>query len=274
MDMQIIGFPGDTASRHAAIDIALNYLEKVDAKSAAGAKTALSPFLGRMSMAKYPALNPQEHDRLSAIIDSVIALITREQINYTAKSTKDEYEWAKRIAIAAQQTNRLARMSSAVVSSTIPPDAWMQVNMRDASMAENVQWILSHTKGKVLIYSHNGHVKNAPGQGGVWDAFAQPPNMLGQYLRQALGSDLFIIGMSNSPQLKTAQPGSIDVALSSVGKPQFIVNLKAAAAADQKIRAWLNVMRPIEANVYTFMTMRIGTAFDAIVYLSKDNQNK
>ncbi len=275
MDMQIIGFPGDTNSRHAAIDITLKYLEKVDAASAGKAKSALTPYLGRMSMAKYPELSVSEQSQLTATLDGMIALITREQINYIAKSSKDEYEWAKRIAIAALQTNRLARLTAPGVSSTIPPDAWMQVNMRDASMAENLLWILnSRANRKVLIYSHNGHVKNAPGQGGVWDAFAQPPNMLGQYLRQALGKDLYIIGASNSPVIKTAQPGSIDLALTAVGKPRFIVDFKAAAAADPKIKEWLNVTRPIEANVYTFMTMKMGTAFDAMVFLSKGENGK
>lgn len=274
MDVELIGYPGDTTSRHAAIDITLTYLRKVDPVSAIKITSALSPYFNRLSVAKYPFLSSQEHDQLSATLDDIIALMERECINFIAKSSKDEYNWVHRVAIAARQSDRLARVTPHDPPGIIPPSAWVLMNTRDAAMADNVMWVLNNqANGKVLVYSHNAHIKNAPTTGSVWDAFAQPPNAVGQYLRSALGNDYFIIGTSFAPSAITAQPGSIDLALLNVGKPRFIVDLK-AASANPEIKAWLHVKRTMEANVHTFLYMPIGTAFDALVFIDKGTQRK
>jgi erythromycin esterase len=269
MDVELIGYPGDTTSRHAAIDISLNYLRKVDPESAAKITTALLPYLSRLSVANYPLLSLQEHDHLSAILDDMIALIERERINFIAKSSRGEYIWTHRISIAARQSDRLARVMPRDPPGQIPPSAWKIMSARDAAMADNVIWILNNrAEGKVLVYSHDAHIKNAPTTGSVWDAFTQPPNAVGQYLRSALGNDYFIIGTSFAPSATTAQPNSIDLALLNVGKPRFMVDLKAASATPH-IKAWLDIKRTMEANVHTFLYMPIGTAFDALVFIDK-----
>jgi erythromycin esterase len=275
MDIELVGFPGDTISRHASIDIVLNYLKKVDPVSATKIGTELSPYLDRLSVAKYPLLSEQEHDRLSVALDGITALIERERINFIDKSSKDEYNWVHRLAVAAQQRDRLTRVTPPDQHGKMPSDAWILMSTRDAAMADNVLWILNNEAdgGKVLLYSHNAHVKNAPTTGSVWDAFARPSNAAGQYLRSALGKDLFILGMSFAPSATRAQPGSVDVALLNVGKPRFMVDLK-AAAIDPQIKAWLAVKRPMEANMYTYLNMPIGTAFDALVFLDKSAPKK
>jgi erythromycin esterase len=270
MDMQMIGYPGDTVSRHAAIDITLRYLRKIDPESAVKITAALLPYMSRLSVANYPALNQQDHDRLSATLDDMIALIERERINFIAKSSENEYNWAHRIAIAARQTDRLARVTPLDPPGNIPPGAWVAVNTRDAAMADNIKWIADNLAGgKVLVYSHNAHVKNATTSGGIWDAFTRAPHAMGQYLKSALGDDYFVIGTSIYPEKKTAQPGSVDLALLDVGKPCFVVDLKAAAASDPRVKSWLSVIRPMEANVHFFLNMPIGTAFNALVLLDK-----
>lgn len=274
MDVELIGDTGDTTSRHAAIDITLNYLKKVDPESAIKISSALAPYINRLSVAKYPFLSASEHDQLSAILDECIALMERERINFIAKSTKDEYVWTHRVAIAARQSDRLARVMPHEPPGKIPPSAWTLMSARDAAMADNVMWILNNqANGKVLVYTHNAHVKNAPTTGGVWDAFSRPPNAVGQYLRSALGNDYFIIGTSFAPSATTAQPGSIDLALLNVGKPRFLVDLK-VASANPHIKAWLDVKRTMEANQHSFLYLPIGTAFDALVFIDKSKPLK
>lgn len=52
----------------------------------------------------------------------------------------------------------------------MPPGAWSAMSARDAAMADNVRWVLSREGpgGRVLVFAHNQHVKNAPTEGGVW----------------------------------------------------------------------------------------------------------
>lgn len=275
MDMQLIGFPGDTTPSHAALDQALAYLSHVDSPSGREMAIAFSPYLNRLSVAKYPLLSRQEHDKLSALLDDLIALFERQRIKFIDGSSKEAYDWGYRNAIVARQTDRMARVMPPDQPGKIPPEAWRAMNTRDAAMADNVAWILNNQSdgGKVLVYAHNAHVKNAPTAGGVWDAFAQPPNSTGQYLRSMFSDDLFIIGTSCNPSAKTAQPGSLDLALLNIGKPRFLLNLRGASDNVQAAK-WLASRRPMEANTVSYITLSASTAFDAVVLLNKGTSVK
>lgn len=275
MDMQLKGFPNDTTPSHAALDEALTYLTQVDSSAATEIAFALAPYKNRLSVANYPLLSAQEHDRLSAGLDDLIALFERQRLHYIGISSKERYEWAYRNAVVARQTDRLARVLIADPSGKILPEAWTAVNTRDAAMAENVLWVLNQQidGGKILVYSHNGHAENAVMTGGVWDAFARAPNSAGQYLRSILGKDFFIIGTSFPHSLASAQPGSLDKMLMKVGQPRFLLNLR-SAAGHPAVAAWLAIPRPMEANIMTYLKPAPGTAFDAILFISKDNVTK
>ncbi len=179
MDIQMIGFPGDTTPNHAALDQVLAYLQHVDERSARRVHVELAFYLTQMSVAKYPALSLKDQNTLTTILENIVALLERQRMVFINRSSKDAYEWAHRNAIAALQRDRMMRVMPADQPGKIPPNAWKAMNACDAAMADNINWIL-HTGangGKVLVFAHNAHVKNAPTTGGVWDAFAQPPTV-------------------------------------------------------------------------------------------------
>lgn len=275
MDMQLVGFPGDTTPSHFALDQALAYLSTVDPIASKEMMAAFSPYLNRLSVANYPLLSRQEHDKLSASLDDLISLFERQRIKFIENSSKEAYDWAYHTAIAARQTDRIVRVMPPDEPGKIPPEAWRSMNVRDAAMAENVAWILNRQtdNDKVLVYAHNGHIKNAPTIGGVWDAFAQAPNSAGQYLRSMFGNDLFIIGLSCNPSAQSAQPGSLDQALLKIGKPRFLLNLGAVSDNTPEAK-WLSTLRPMEANVVTYINLSTSTAFDAIVFINNEIPKK
>lgn len=164
----------------------------------------------------------------------------------------------------------MVRVSPPDQPGQIPPEAWMTVSVRDAAMAENVMWILNNEAegGKVLVFAHNAHVKNTETVGSVWNAFAQPPNSTGQYLRSILDSNLVIIGSSSSPSTTTAQPGSLDNALSQVGKPRFILDIR-KAVKDRAVESWLVEKHPMEANSVSYLILQPNTAFDVLLFINK-----
>lgn len=269
MDIELVGFPGDTVTSHAALDEALSYLQKVDPEQASRLTTALAPYLPRISVKKYPLLSESEHNRLTNIIDELIAVLSRERTRYIKASSNDTYEWAYHSAIVALQTDNMVRITPPDQPGKIPPDAWKTVNARDSAMAENVRWILEQARGgKVLVFSHNAHVKNEVTVGSVWDAFAKPPNSTGLYLRSMIGH-LFIIGSSIDPMAATAEPGSLDNALMKFGMPRFIVDLR-SATADLAVMNWLHMQRPMQANKYNFFRVHTIPAFDAILFMGKN----
>jgi erythromycin esterase len=270
MDMELIGFPGDTTPSNTSLKEALNYLQKVDVKEETNMREAFAPFINRLSVAKYPGLSLQEQNVFSAALDNLISLFVRERINFIRNSSEESYEWAYRNALVAQQTNRMVKVTPPDQPGKIPPGAWKTVNARDAAMADNVIWILQHRSegGKVFVFSHNAHVKNDVTVGGFWDAFAQPPNGMGQYLRSMLGNELFIIGSSCAPTVNTAQPGSLDKALVQVGKPRFILDLR-PAAHNPPVASWLSMKRPMEANTVSHFLLHVSQAFDAVLFIDK-----
>jgi erythromycin esterase len=268
MDMQLIGFPGDTMPSHTSIDEALNYVKKVDVKEERKVAAALAPYITRLSVARYPLLSSDEHNTLSAILDDLISLFIRERVNFIQHSSEESYEWAYRNVLVAQQTNHMVKVTPPDQSGKIPPEAWRAVNARDSAMADNVMWILHHRAdgGKVFVFAHNNHVKNESTVGGVWDAFAQPPNSTGQYLRSMLGNDLFIIGSSCLQSINTAQPGSLDKALLQVNKPRFILDLR-SATLNPPVASWLATKRPMEANAVSYVLLHVSQAFDAVLFM-------
>lgn len=266
MDVQLIGLPGSTEPGHASIDEALMYLARMDSESYSRFRSALSPYLDRLSVANYPLLSDLEHNSLSATLDDMIALFEHQKMEFLTSGTKAAYEWAYRNAVAARQRDRIVRLLPPEIPGTIPAEAWRSFCARDASMAENVLWMLNQGE-RVFVYSHNGHIKNAPMEGGVWNAFSRPPNSAGQYLRSELGNRLVIVGIS-FPSFNGAQPGSLDIALSKVGKPRFLIDLRSVQKGSQ-VAKWLEQRRPMQANLMTYQTLSTSEAFDAIIYINK-----
>jgi erythromycin esterase len=86
-----------------------------------------------------------------------------------------------------------------------------------------------------------------------------------------LGADLLIIGMSsaqNGAGLPAAslEAGSLDAALSRVGMPLFLIDLR-AARSDRAVAAWLTERRALRANFTTFLTVSPNAAFDALLFV-------
>ncbi|MFD0748700.1 erythromycin esterase family protein [Mucilaginibacter calamicampi] len=267
MDVQMVGFPGDTTPSHPAIDAVLAYLKKVDPAEARRFEKMLAPFLPRMSVANYPKLPKVEGDRLSRILDELIGTIKNHQANYIKAGTAQGYQLALQTAVVARQTDQVVSVSPPETSAKIPPDAWRAITARDSSMAENVRWIAAREK-KVFVYSHNGHVKNAPTTGGDWDVLSKAPKVTGQFLRDFYGNKLVIFGISLPSTYGITQPNSLESALTKVGRANFLLNLK-SAATNPGAAQWLSELRPMQANLVSFINLRLNIAFDAIIYMEK-----
>lgn len=267
MDAQMMGFPGDTIPSHPAIDAALAYLKKVDPATARRFRLLLAPFLPRISIANYSKFSKKENERLSKILDELINTFRKNRSAYVKTSTKPSYEWALQTAVVARQTHHIVQLLPAEGQFNVSPDAWRSATSRDSAMAENVRWIAGR-EDKVFIYSHNGHVKNAPTTGGVFDAFRKAPISTGQFLRRFYGTGLVIFGISVPSTYGVTQPNSLETTLSQVDRPSFLLDLK-SAAINPGAAKWLNTLRPMQANMVSFINIRVSTAFDAIVYFDK-----
>jgi erythromycin esterase len=87
----------------------------------------------------------------------------------------------------------------------------------------------------------------------------------------ALGADLVIIGVSsaqNGAGLPTAslESGGLDAALSRVGLPLFLLDLR-AARSDRVMAAWLAEPRRLRTNFTSSLTVSPSVAFDALLFV-------
>lgn len=269
---------GDSAARFAksslALEDALSYLTRADARLAARAREAVAPFVDRFSLEKYRSLSADERRALQSAIEDVIALFSAARRRLIAASSESEYEWALRSIIVAKQLETLFRLSPANVSATgVVAEFQQAAAARDAAMADNALWSLQREgpSGRVLVFAHNAHIMNAPLRGGLWNVYAQPPSVMGQHLRTTLGKDLVIIGTSsstNGPGLPAApsEAASIDAALARLGLPHFILDLR---AAPHTTIPWLQHLQSLRANFTTEMEVSLPDAFDALVYFDQ-----
>ena len=253
-----------------ATENALAYLARVDPASAEQLRAAIQPYLDRLAPANAPPLSQAESDGLSAALEDVLALLERERPAFIAATSEADYQWAHRNAMAARQAHRQYRVRPLGGL----PTAWRASSQRDAAMADNVRWVLEREgpTGRILVFAHNAHIKNARTEGGIWSDFERPATVMGQHLRSVLGGELLIIGTSsarNGTGLPTAtlESSSLDASLARVGQPRFLLDLR-ASRADRAAAAWLAERRALRANFTTFMTLSPGAAFDALLFIN------
>jgi erythromycin esterase len=251
------------------IDSALAYLARVDSAAARGAHESLDPYLGRFSTYTYPSLAPDDRARLGAALTQLAAALRTAQRKLVEASSEDDYAWMVHRVIVAQQVNRMLDLSPPLSPSPgIPPEAYRASQARDSGMAENAQWALERegAAGRLVIFAHNGHVMNSSVEGGIWSAYRQPPAAMGKFLRSALGRDLVIIGGASGVAPAGKDSGEVDEALSRVGVPRFMLDLRSADGASLN---WLSERHAIRANEMTVQIVTVRPAFDAVYYVNR-----
>ncbi len=260
------------------IRAALGYAADIIPEAVAPLRVKLEPYLARLPGPgnKPPSFSMAEHDSLTGLIEDLIGLLERNRPKLIVASSKSAYDWAHRNAIVGREADQVFRVSPADVRpGQIPPEAWRAMEARDAAMADNVLWALDQEgpSGRLLFIAHNAHVKSAPTRGGVWDAFEHPPNAVGEYLRESLGQDFFIIGMSAGHTMRSSptvhEPiESLDDALGAVGTAPFLLDLRAAAPSSPAGK-WLTATKTLIANMDSFFVLSPRQSFDAVFYVEQ-----
>ncbi len=268
-----LGGLGNSYPSPAPIRAALGYLEKTLPENAAPLRVRLEPHLARLPGPGNgpPVYSRTEHDELTGAITDLIGLLERSRPRLIALSSNSAYERAHRNAVVARQADQMFRVSPPEARpGQIPSGAWKGVSARDAAMAENVLWALGQEgpSGRVLLFAHNAHVKNAPTLGGVWDVFDQPPAAMGQFLRHTLGADLVIVGScaaypADGPPRSTKAAESLDDVVATVGSAPFLIDIRSAGMPAPAAN-WLTTPKSLTANAGSFLILPPRSSFDLI----------
>ncbi len=163
-------------------------------------------------------------------------------------------------------------------------DVWrgLDPRARDRYMAANVAWLADHLgpEARIVVWAHNGHVANYPGQ-------------MGEHLRARFGGDMVVFGFTfyagyinalpfvgNQPVVSVVPPteGSYESEFHRLGHSLFALDLRKVASAPASAR-WLDGplrVRHIGARyvgnavpgAYTF-DLRLPSLYDVIIHVEE-----
>jgi len=134
-------------------------------------------------------------DGTASVVEEIPERIQRRREEYVETTGEHEWELAARHARVLERAHRL----KAETRGEEDP-SW---EIREAAMAENVEWILEYLDaGRLALWGHNGHV----GTGRREWADATGPS-LGQRLRDSLGEGYYALGFEFGDGSFQALPG-------------------------------------------------------------------
>ena len=246
--------PDSSASALPGVAAALELLDGVDPEYARHARDTLLPLFGylpgdRSGIAQaapaihaYLALPEATRNELTARIGELTARMGARRPDYLAVADHEHVEWAIRSAEVARSADGFLSAMTAGATRT-----WPGANLRDAAMADSVEWILER-EPRILIGAANGHVQKSPFLAPPF--VTEPVTTVGQHLAQRLGADYIAIGTAydggeawlhrpgptdppghSTPfvaDVGTADPASLDAALSRASAEPFVVDLRGA----------------------------------------------
>jgi erythromycin esterase len=237
-----IDLPGSNASLLPGLDAALAYLAEAEPdvavdpalRAAVAPFAAPSAFSAMAALGAYGALAPDVRDAVTAGLADLEARMKSAR-PVTTVEAYDRALRSLRLTIALDQVAR----------ALLRGDHTSAMDVRDAAIADTVEWIVSRTDGRVVLAAHNGHIQRGPG------TFpGMPPcTPMGVHLAERLGDDYLVIGLTTghgrtlntSPDfyagklftdLEPPAVGSLDAVLDASADGPFAVDLRRLSGED------------------------------------------
>jgi erythromycin esterase len=288
IDLTGQGFP--TAYR--SIEAVLAFLNRADAKLGRAAIADFADLRSKFRVDHYTALPQAEKDLISIKIHDLVALLTRQRPQLTAATSLNNYEWALRQAVNAEQDDAYLRLAPSnwrgwafgpwkASYDTADSHFRETQTMREVAMADNLRWVLERAgpEGRVVFFAHNNHVKTQelqvrPGEpdSKVWDGLQQA----GVFLRSALGEDYVVIGtyygtakgFPASTDVLSPNPHAMDGLLASLGFGAYLIDLRELPRVGP-LAEWFGQVHEVRDSLDGTSLVRSLKAYDAILYLEQ-----
>jgi erythromycin esterase len=238
----------------------------------------------RRALRAYCSLPQADRDELTGLLADLTARFDGIGLDYTRRSGPAAFDLARQHLRVARQLDTWMRDSATAAAGEHP---FFDVNIRDASMAETVAWILQREE-RLIIMAHNLHIQRTPyGLSWLSDVgTSRPASSLGEHLSSSLGSQYLVIGTtfdrgevigveSATPdpagwnvtdivrQLEPASPDSVDGLLAAAHPDPGVLDLRCLPRGDAALMARPRPMRSLDQ--YTDVTAL--SAFDALAYV-------
>lgn len=285
--------PDSSASALPGVVAALSFLDDADPAYAAAARRNLLPLFDYLptdrtglawaapAIHAYLALGAAHRHELTARISELTERLRALRVPYSTVDAA-RADIALQCAVTARYADAfLANMAAA------PERTYRGANVRDAAMADTVEWILDREE-RVVVGAANGHVQRWP--------YLVPPIihdeqvMLGQHLARSLGDRMVVIAttydsgrvfghraLPDGPPGHTevfyedvapfTEPGSLDVLLASAGEPLALLDLRDVPPDGPVARCFAGIDGTRQGPYKTLVDPL--AAFDAVVHIDK-----
>lgn len=278
--MDISGFSGERA---APLDIALTYLERVDAPAASALRERIAPMRAKLQVDRfadtpnqYSQLAPAQRDAATAVVADMIMLFETREAAYIRASSDRDYELAYRAAIGARQVDDYLRQVPVGWTAKSGPQSIVgTVAVSDRAKLDNIEWIAKQqgANGKVLVFTHLGHAAPTPVIVRLSETDVIPlPPLVGIYLKRRWGPQLATIGhlfSLDTSDCKEERPpaaaSSLEGLMASLQKPAFLLDLRVAPAA---IRRRLEPMHDLYGQ-RPVHSLRLDEGVDIVLFTEK-----
>jgi len=249
-----VDFEGRGGGWSYAYDQIVGYLDQVTPEFAATVRDSFGPLVAKFatpntgtSMQAYAAMSDAERHALSFHLTNIIDRLEVMRIDFVARSSEEEFDWAHRMAIALRQSDAVIRGTLDQATAMTP----QAMCTRERMMSENILWVAKREgpDARVVFLAHNGHVQNSNPFGGMIAGYMPG----GEYLTSMVGDDYLPLGFSVArgtgwtgpegqrtvAELPAVAPDSLDGTLSEVGMPLFLIDLDSAPASGP-VHEWLD----------------------------------
>jgi len=225
----------------------LAYLDRVDpgygAELRAGpiGRAPLSSNLWTETLERYRELADEEIDSLGVALAGLPARFEENREAYLKRSSAEEHDWILRQAWTLARANDL--FTTGVRGSFVDAGT-----VREKAMADNIRRLLEEVAPgeRLIVWCHNVHASKSPVDLEIPDRpRAGDVKQLAGYVAVEAGFPTVSIGFSfnrgQGPEysLPAADEGTVDGILARVGRPLFLVDLRAAPSGGP-VDAWLH----------------------------------
>lgn len=285
--------PDSSASALPGVLAALSFLDEADPAYASAVRHHLLPLFDYLpsdrtglawsapAIHAYLALETAHRHELTARITELAERLQALRVPYSAVNA-DQAEIALQCAVTARHADAfLANMAAA------PERSYRGANVRDAAMADNVEWILGREE-RIVVGAANGHLQRWPYR--VPPIINDEQIMLGQHLARSLGDRMVVLATTyNGGRVFSHRPvhggppghtevyyedvapftesGSLDVLLARTGEPLAMLDLRDVPEDGAVARCFAEIDCTRQGPHKQLVNPLV--AFDAVVHIDK-----
>jgi erythromycin esterase len=240
----------------------------------------------RRALRAYCARPKAERDELTGLLADLTARFDAVELQYRERTGTAAYDRARQQLRVARQLDTWLRDNATAAAGEHP---FFDINIRDASMAQTVEWILAREE-RLVVLAHNLHIQRTP-YGLSWlseTGADSAASSLGHHLAGSLGRDYRVIGTTFSEgevvgvdtaddeadatgwnvrdvvrQLGPAAPDSIDGLIAAVRTTPGVLDLRTLTAGDAALIGGSRPMRSLDQ----YVDVAVTAAFDALAHV-------